>query len=122
MPSFPFIYFPAFESLPRLFSPTQHHPNNTYPQQVVEKNFYWPTSPWPKGKYFKACALYWQEDLLSGLEAISLRVMGNLGWTKEEVEALLIDVRRDIKDTAIKAYFPINVVYGRKPLEGEAGT
>jgi hypothetical protein len=56
-------------------------------KNVVEKNFYWPTSPWARGNYFKQCAMYCQEDLLSGLEAMSLKVMALLGWKEEQIEA-----------------------------------
>ena len=76
-------------------------------EDVVEKSFYWPISPWAKGAYFKKLGELWQEDLMNGLEAISLRVMGKLGWTAEEVRAFLPEVRRDIQDTRIHAYFPM---------------
>lgn len=35
--------------------------------------------------------------------------------SKEEVDVLLADMRKDIKDTKIHAYWPILVVYGQKP-------
>lgn len=34
--------------------------------------------------------------------------------TKEEVDVLLVDMRKDIQDTKIHAYWPILVVYGQK--------
>ena len=76
-------------------------------EDVVEKNFYWPTSPWPKGQYFKEVSMLFQEDLLNGLEGISLKVMGLLGWSAEDVKAFLPAVRDDIKNTAIHGYFPM---------------
>jgi hypothetical protein len=71
---------------------------------VVEKPFYWPTSAWAKGKYYKEVALYWQEDLLRGLEGISLKAMGSMGWTVEEIQAFLPGVRDDVKNTSIHAF------------------
>ncbi|KAE9365680.1 S-adenosyl-L-methionine-dependent methyltransferase [Stipitochalara longipes BDJ] len=85
-------------------------------EDVVEKKFFWPTNSWPKGAYFKQVAAYWQADLLKGLEGISLKVMKVLGWSAEEIHAFLPAVKRDVKDTSIHAYLPINVVYGRKPM------
>ena len=76
-------------------------------ENVVEKHYYWPTSGWPKGKYYKQIAAYWQEDLLSGLEAISLKVMGLMGWSAEEIRVFLEDVVKDVKDTSIHAYLPM---------------
>lgn len=73
-------------------------------EDVVERRFYLPTSPWPKGRYFKTVAAYFQEDLLTGLEAISLKVLSLLGWTPEEIQVLLVDVRKDLRDTNIHAF------------------
>lgn len=76
-------------------------------EDVVEKRFFWPTSAWAKGAYFKKVAAYWQADLLKGLEGISLKVMKVLGWSTEEIHAFLPAVRRDIKDTSIHSYVPM---------------
>jgi len=46
-----------------------------------------------------------REDLLAGLQAISMAVMiGGLGMTHEQVELLLMDVRKDINCQEIPAY------------------
>ncbi|CAG8977293.1 hypothetical protein HYALB_00012985 [Hymenoscyphus albidus] len=84
---------------------------------IEEKQFYWPTSAWPKGEYFKQVAAYWQADFLNGIEGISLKVMGKLGWDAEEIRVFCEKVRGDVRDVGIKAYLPITVVYGRKPFE-----
>jgi hypothetical protein len=73
-------------------------------EDVTERRFYWPMSPWAKGTYYKTVAAYFQADMLQGVEGISLRVFGALGWKKPDIEALLADVRQDMKDTRIKAY------------------
>jgi hypothetical protein len=74
-------------------------------EEVVEKNFYWPTSPWARGEYMKRVAAYFQEDMLNGLEGISMKVLtGYMGWTAEKVRAFLVGVRRDFKDQSIHAY------------------
>ncbi|KAG0652575.1 putative methyltransferase tdiE [Hyphodiscus hymeniophilus] len=39
-----------------------------------------------------------------------------LGMPPEEVELLLVDLRKDLKDRTIHSYFPVYAVYGRKPL------
>lgn len=76
-------------------------------EDVNEKTFYWPINPWAKGKYFKQIALYAQADFLNGLEGMSLKVMGSMGWPAEDVQKYLIGVRKDVKDTAIHCYCPM---------------
>ena len=58
-------------------------------EDIVEKTFYWPTSVWARGRYFKDVATYFQEDLLNALEGVSLKVMGALGWSVEEILVFL---------------------------------
>lgn len=74
---------------------------------VVEESFYWPTSAWAKGKYFKDISMYFQEDTLKGLEGLSLKAMRALGWSVEEIQAFLADVRSDVNNTSIHAFLPM---------------
>jgi len=84
-------------------------------EKVQEKIFEVPTSTWPKGAKQKELGLWWQADLLDALSA-SMRILTKgLGWEPMEVERLLVDVRRDIKNRAVHAYMPIHIVWGRKP-------
>jgi len=73
-------------------------------EDVEEKNFYWPTSPWPKGSYYKKVAAYFQKDILKGLEGISMKILTRfMGWSEENVRAFLVGVTRDFKDRSIHA-------------------
>jgi hypothetical protein len=76
-------------------------------EDVVETKYYWPINSWAKGKYYKHISLYAQADFLNGLEGMSLKVLGSMGWSAEEVRVFLVDVRKDIKDTAIHCYCPM---------------
>lgn len=58
----------------------------------------------------ECCRVYWQEDLLNGLQAISLKVMGIMGWSAEGTQVFLAGVRQDVKDTNIHAYLPMYVL------------
>lgn len=73
-------------------------------EDVVEKFYYWPTSQWAKGKYFKEIALYFQEDLLRGIEGLSLKIMSVLGWKADDIREFLVKVREDLKNKDMHAY------------------
>ena len=48
------------------------------------------------------------ENFTSGLSAFSMAPFTRvLGWTKEEVEVFLVDVRREMNDRKIHAYWPV---------------
>ncbi|KAK6951648.1 hypothetical protein Daesc_006171 [Daldinia eschscholtzii] len=80
-------------------------------ENIVEKRFYWPTSPWAKGQYYKTVATYFQEDLLTGLEGISLKVLGVLGLSPEQVREFVEDVKKDLRSTSIHAYITVTSSY-----------
>ncbi|KAF5722189.1 methyltransferase [Fusarium mundagurra] len=73
-----------------------------YKQQMIDAGFVnvtevvykWPSNRWPADPYYKQLGL---------------------GWTPEEVEVFLANVRVDMKDRRIHAWWPIHVVYGQKP-------
>ncbi|RDW80812.1 hypothetical protein BP5796_05510 [Coleophoma crateriformis] len=86
-------------------------------EDVVETKLVWPTNSWPKSKKQKVIGMRCMADSLKGLSAISMAIMTRvLGMSAEEVEATVEDVRKDIQDKSIHAYWPIYVVYGRKAL------
>ncbi|KAI5919997.1 S-adenosyl-L-methionine-dependent methyltransferase [Camillea tinctor] len=84
-------------------------------EDVVDRRYYWPTSPWAKGRRYKALSLYFQEDMCAGLEAMSLRVLGVLGMAPQEVRDFVEEVRRDFRDTNKHAYVTVSYIYARKP-------
>ncbi|KAE8450362.1 hypothetical protein EG329_006436 [Mollisiaceae sp. DMI_Dod_QoI] len=87
---------------------------------VVERQFAWPGNTWPKGKKQKEMGMTMLANGLEGLSAVSLAVLTKaFGMSVEEVEEVLEGVRRDMGDRRIHAYYPVYVVYGRKPLPEE---
>lgn len=72
---------------------------------VVEKHFQWPTNTWPKGKYHKTLGMLFNEDMREGLSGISMGICTRVfKMSPAEVEALLVDVKRDLSDRSIHAY------------------
>ncbi|KMU84798.1 UMTA [Coccidioides immitis H538.4] len=83
---------------------------------VVENRFKVPLGPWPKDPHLKELGKYnrlqWQE----GIEGWTMLLLTNfLGWTRDEVELYLAEVRRGLRNSKIHAYQEVTVVYGRKP-------
>jgi hypothetical protein len=77
-------------------------------EEVVEKDFYWPTNAWPKGNYLKKLSVYFQQNFLPNIEDVSMKLFTNyLGWTPEQVTTFLASVKKDFKDKSIHAYMPV---------------
>ncbi|WEW60687.1 hypothetical protein PRK78_006174 [Emydomyces testavorans] len=83
---------------------------------VVEVIHKWPQNHWPKDREMKEIGRWTMMNTLEALQALSMAPLTRgLGWSPEEVEALLVEVRKDVKDKSLHAYWPITFVYGRKP-------
>ncbi|RDW84508.1 S-adenosyl-L-methionine-dependent methyltransferase-4 [Coleophoma cylindrospora] len=84
---------------------------------VVQVDFKWPLNRWPKDPKFKELGMWTNENFTGSLSGISMAICTRmLGMTKEETEAFLVDVRKDMMNTNMHAYFPIAIVYGQKPM------
>ncbi|TVY56720.1 putative methyltransferase tdiE [Lachnellula cervina] len=85
---------------------------------IVEKIYVWPMNRWPKDPKFKELGIWTCENMIGGVAGLSMALLTRvLGWSVEEVEAYLVNVRKEIKDTKIHSYWNIRTVYGRKPLD-----
>ncbi|KAK4116927.1 S-adenosyl-L-methionine-dependent methyltransferase, partial [Canariomyces notabilis] len=83
---------------------------------VTERVLQIPIGTWPKNKVLKTVGLYWRTILIDGIQAIALGPLTRgCGWTREQVELFLIDVRRAYHDNSCLAYMPLHIVYGQKP-------
>lgn len=73
---------------------------------VEERHYRWPMNAWPKEQKFKELGTWCVENVLSGLSALSLALFTRvLGWTREDVEVFLVDVRKDLKNRNIHGYW-----------------
>ncbi|KAF4782103.1 TAM domain methyltransferase [Colletotrichum scovillei] len=78
--------------------------------------FKWPHNTWPKDERYKKLGLWTQENFGSALEALCMAAFTRvLGWTRDEVNVFLIDVRNDLKNKSYHAYCPVYCITGRKP-------
>jgi SAM-dependent methyltransferase len=81
-----------------------------------------PLNTWPKDPRLKDLGLWQWSNLQSGLNGFSLALFTKgLGWSRSEVDDLLADVRQDIADRNIHAYWEWVVVIGQKPPSQQVG-
>ncbi|KAF3908349.1 hypothetical protein AA313_de0208749 [Arthrobotrys entomopaga] len=75
--------------------------------EIVEENkIVLPTSPWPKDPHLKELGGYHMAAFMEGLEGLSLRLFSHfLGMDTPEIEAMLVKVKRDIRNKGLHTYF-----------------
>ncbi|KAL2870374.1 class I SAM-dependent methyltransferase [Aspergillus lucknowensis] len=84
-------------------------------KNVVEEIYKVPFSPWPRDPKLKELGRYHQANMLEALEAYSLALMTRfLGWTVEDVQVLLVGVRKEVTDRTLHIYSRLYVVYGQR--------
>ncbi|KAF4490810.1 Secondary metabolism regulator LAE1 [Colletotrichum fructicola Nara gc5] len=90
-------------------------------RDVTMTKYKWPTNPWAKDAKHKKIGAWNNENLNAGVEAWAMAPFTRVhGWTRVEVQGFLVDVRKDLGDRRIHAYWPIYSLWGRKPTVEEA--
>ncbi|KAL0939160.1 methyltransferase domain-containing protein [Colletotrichum truncatum] len=88
---------------------------------VTMSVYKWPSNGWPRAQKYKELGIWNNENMMAGLEAFSMAPLTRAHeWTREEVNVFLIDVRKDIHNRDVHAYWPIYCIIGRKPEKGES--
>ncbi|KAK1973060.1 methyltransferase domain-containing protein [Colletotrichum sublineola] len=74
------------------------------------------SNSWPKDPKYKELGIMGHENMLAGIEGFTMASLTRaFDWTPAEVNVLLIDVRNDVKDKNIHAYWPWYFIIGKKP-------
>jgi hypothetical protein len=77
-------------------------------EEVTEHMIRLPCNTWPKDKRMKVLGAWEMENLLSSLERMVTRLFSKaLGWNAEETSVFLVDVRKEIKNRNIHAWWPL---------------
>ena len=77
-------------------------------ENVAELRYKWPQNPWPKNRDLKVLGQWNMINMLNGLEGFTLRVfMKILEMSREETEVLMMEMRKDVQDRRIHAYWPM---------------
>jgi hypothetical protein len=75
---------------------------------VHEEVYKIPINSWPKDPQFKMLGRFNETQLLSGLQGWSLTPFQKaFGWTKNEIEVYLVQVRKSLSDRSVHAYHKV---------------
>ena len=75
---------------------------------IQEQVFAVPMNPWARGHDEKALGRMQMKNMLDGLDGITQSIFSRaFGWSQQEIDTILVDVRRDIQDRNIHAYVPM---------------
>ncbi|KAN0095936.1 S-adenosyl-L-methionine-dependent methyltransferase [Hyaloscypha variabilis] len=86
-------------------------------KEITVLEFKLPIGLWPADPRLREAGKFGLAAMLQGLQGISLATFTRLlGWQVEEMEVLLAQVRSEWRRRRVHSYWPIFVVYGRKPL------
>lgn len=70
--------------------------------EVIKENvFEVPMSDWPRGKKETELGLWFNEDLMDSLSGSKVLLTKTLGYKKDEVELLLMEVSKNLKDRGV---------------------
>ncbi len=76
--------------------------------EIDSKPTVWPMNRWPKDKKFKEMGMWNCENMTSGLSGFTMALGTRVyGWTAQEVEACIVNVKKEMEDTKIHAYWPM---------------
>ncbi|OCT51755.1 putative methyltransferase [Cladophialophora carrionii] len=90
---------------------------------VTRLNFKMPIGPWPKDERLRKAGLFGYVNLYDGFYGLSVKVFTQmLGWTVQEMEALLAECRQELRRKDIHGYWKIWVIYAQKPFDAVAET
>ncbi|KAI1612920.1 S-adenosyl-L-methionine-dependent methyltransferase [Exophiala viscosa] len=83
---------------------------------VHVKRYKMPIGPWPKDPALKEAGVYGLVAILDGMQGLSIKIFTNcLGWSVEQLEVFLAEVRKEWKRRGMHTYWPCFVIMGQKP-------
>ena len=98
--------------------------SNAFPALLAETGFVniasethaWPVNRWPRDRQMKELATWVHQNFLQGLQGFSMAYFVRaLGWSLEDLEAHLGEVREQARDRGSHVYMPISSFWAQKP-------
>lgn len=86
---------------------------------IHSKWYNWPVGPWAKHKKNKELGRLAFMDFYDGMAATVPVFEKILGYTAEEAQVLIAEVRKEFRDQKVHLYQPCCFCYARKPEEPE---
>lgn len=84
---------------------------------ITHKKYKLPIGAWPKDKRLKEMGMYTELYMDLSLDGFALFPIGQiLGWTLEEVQALVANMRKAVRDPNNRSNSDMHILYGQKPL------
>ncbi|KPI39318.1 uncharacterized protein AB675_4998 [Cyphellophora attinorum] len=83
---------------------------------VTERKFKMPVGPWSSDPKLKSVGRYHLLECYEGIEGWSMALLTRLyGWSFEQVQEFLDEVRQGFKDRSVHAYTSVTVTWAQKP-------
>lgn len=75
-----------------------------------------PIGPWPKNKQLKKVGAFELVNFIHGIEGLTMRIFSKgLGMPVEEIQLLLMEVRKEAENSKIHSYYPFYIIFGKRP-------
>lgn len=82
---------------------------------VTEHVFAHKVGTWPSDPQERALGARSMLSAISGMEGFTTVMFTKvLGWTLEETQAFILEIKRDMRDDSIRKVMDVHVVYGQK--------
>lgn len=76
--------------------------------EIVDTRFKWPSNHWPKDKKYKELGVWNNENIAIALESLTIAPFTRAhGWSIEDVQVFLTEVRKDLNNPRIHGYWPM---------------
>jgi Methyltransferase domain len=82
---------------------------------VVDRRFFLPAGLWPEGERNKKLGVIHLQNYLAFVEGITPKSYAAEGWTDDEIQILIAQVKNELKDGTVKIYNEMVSVWGRRP-------
>jgi hypothetical protein len=77
-------------------------------ENIREVVYKWPMNSWPRDPKYKTLGVWSMQNMLDGVQGFTIALLTRaLGWSAQEVEVLLADVRKDIVNRNVHSYWPL---------------
>ena len=86
-------------------------------EDVQEQVFRVPMNPWPKDPHLREIGRVAELNMLDGVQGFSLASLHRvMGWSQNEIEVYLINVRKAISDRSVHGYYKVYVFPRSHPV------